>query len=156
MKWLTKGDSLRGKLIWWLLFVRISFWYLALVLGLIPPIRRPSTRVISLLGGISMKWLTKGDSLRGKLIWWLLFLRISFWYLALVLGLIPPLRGRGLFAAIELVGTSWLIAALTHTTVGRDGRGRAPSVRAILGGVECLCSWPRVVQRTQLVQEHVF
>lgn len=48
-----------------------------------------------------MRWLTKGDSLRGKLIWWLLFLRIPFWYLGLLLGWIPPLRGRGLFAAIE-------------------------------------------------------
>ncbi len=61
-----------------------------------------------------MRWLTTGDSLRGKLIWWLLFLRIPFWYLALVLGLIPPLRGRGLFTAIELVGTSCLIAALIY------------------------------------------
>ena len=61
-----------------------------------------------------MRWLTKGDSLRGKLIWWLVFLRIPFWYLGLLLGWIPPLHGRGLFAAIELVGTSLLIAALIY------------------------------------------
>ena len=61
-----------------------------------------------------MRWLTKDDSLRGKLIWWLLFLRIPFWYLGLLLGWIPPLRGRGLFAAIEQVGASLLIAALIY------------------------------------------
>jgi membrane protease YdiL (CAAX protease family) len=61
-----------------------------------------------------MRLLTKGSNLRGKLIWGLVFLRIPFPYLMIGFRLIPSLHGRGLGTAIQLVGTSCLVAALIY------------------------------------------
>jgi len=61
-----------------------------------------------------MRLLTKASNPRGKLIWGLLFLRIPFPYLTIAFQLTPSLRGRGLGAAIYLVSTSCLIAALIY------------------------------------------